>query len=62
MAKIFFLPIAMKLASIIENGLLIIYHQGTKIFLTGRSPFSAKRVEKSILLVTGLVTALWWML
>ena len=45
MAKIFFLPIAMKLASIIENGLLIIYHQGQKK-RGGRSPFSTKRVEK----------------
>ena len=28
--KYFFLPIAIKIASIIENGELIIYHQGTK--------------------------------
>jgi hypothetical protein len=37
--------------------MLIIYHQGTKK-LTGRSSFSAKHVEKSILLATGLVTQL----
>ena len=35
--KYFFLPIAIKLASIIENGVLIIYHQGQKKF---------KRVKK----------------
>ena len=44
--KYFFLPIAIKIASIIENGELIIYHQGRKKNLTGRSSFSAKRIEK----------------
>ena len=36
----------MKLASLVEIALLIIYHQGTKKILTGRSSFSAQRVEK----------------
>jgi hypothetical protein len=36
MAKIFFLPIAMKLASIVEIAMLIIYHQGTEKILTER--------------------------
>ena len=44
--KYFFLPITMKLVSLVEIGLLIIYHQGTEFFLTKRSPYSAKRVEK----------------
>ena len=30
LAKIFFLPITMKLASLVEIAMLIIYHQGTK--------------------------------
>jgi hypothetical protein len=44
--KYFFVQITMKLASLVEIALLIIYHQGTKKFLTGRPSFSAKRVEK----------------
>jgi len=48
--KYFFLPIAMKLASIIENGMLIIYHQGPKIFFLPEGPrFSQNVSKKSIL-------------
>jgi hypothetical protein len=50
MAKIFFLPIIMKLASLVELAMLIIYHQGTKKFDPKVLVSDGKRVKKLILL------------